>query len=62
MHREPLAQVVRRLGLSKELQKTNIVTSDREVLRLRREYPPMGQGLLFHNGEYGPLQLPECRQ
>lgn len=37
MQREPLGQVMRRLGLSKEIQKTNVVTSDREVLRLRTE-------------------------
>ncbi len=30
-------------------------------VRSQREYPQMGQGLLFHNGEYITLQLPECR-
>lgn len=30
-------------------------------IRSQREYPQMGQGLLFHNGEYITLQLPECR-
>lgn len=30
-------------------------------VRTQREYPPMGRGLLFHNGEYVMVQLPECR-
>lgn len=30
-------------------------------VRTQREYPQMGQGLLFHNGEYVRVQLPECR-
>ena len=30
-------------------------------VRTQREYPPMGRGLLFHNGEYVTVQLPECR-
>ena len=30
-------------------------------VRTQREYPQMGQGLLFHNGEYITLLLPECR-
>lgn len=30
-------------------------------VRSQREYPQMGQGLLFHNGEYITLQLPECK-
>lgn len=30
-------------------------------VRSQREYPQMGQGLLFHNGEYLTLQLPECQ-
>lgn len=29
-------------------------------VRSQREYPPMGQGLLFHNGEYVTLQLPDA--
>ena len=37
MQREPLGKVLRRLGVSKEIQKTNIVTNDREVLQLRTE-------------------------
>lgn len=31
-------------------------------VRVQREYPQMGQGLLFHNGEYVRVQLPECKQ
>lgn len=30
-------------------------------VRTQREYPQMGQGLLFHNGEYVRVQLPECK-
>lgn len=30
-------------------------------VRVQREYPQMGQGLLFHNGEYVRVQLPECK-
>lgn len=30
-------------------------------VRVLREYPQMGQGLLFHNGEYVKVQIPECR-
>lgn len=30
-------------------------------VRSMREYPQMGQGLLFHNGEYVKVQLPECK-
>ena len=30
-------------------------------VRVQREYPQMGQGLLFHNGEYVKVQLPECQ-
>lgn len=30
-------------------------------VRVQREYPQMGYGLLFHNGEYVKVQLPECR-
>ncbi len=30
-------------------------------VRVQREYPQMGQGLLFHNGEYVKVQLPECK-
>ena len=30
-------------------------------VRSQREYPQMGYGLLFHNGEYVTLRLPECR-
>lgn len=30
-------------------------------VRTQREYPQMGRGLLFHNGEYVTVQLPECR-
>lgn len=30
-------------------------------VRSQREYPQMGYGLLFHNGEYITLRLPECR-
>lgn len=30
-------------------------------VRSQREYPQMGQGLLFRNGEYVTLRLPECR-
>lgn len=37
MQREPLGKVLRRLGVSKEIQKTDIVTNDREVLQLRTE-------------------------
>lgn len=37
MQREPLGKILRRLGLSKEVQKTNIVTNDRKVLELRSE-------------------------
>lgn len=28
-------------------------------VRTQREYPPMGRGLLFHNGGYVTVQLPE---
>ena len=34
MQREPLGKILRRLGLSKEVQKTAIVTNDRRVLEL----------------------------
>lgn len=37
MQREPLGEILRRLGLSKEVQKTNIVKNDRKVLELRSE-------------------------
>lgn len=37
MQREPLGKILRRLGLSKEMQKTNIVTNDKKVLELRTE-------------------------
>lgn len=37
MQREPLGKILRRLGLSKEVQKTNIVTNDRKVLELMTE-------------------------
>ncbi len=30
-------------------------------VRSQREYPQMGYGLLFHNGEYAALRLPECK-
>lgn len=30
-------------------------------VRTQREYPQMGRGLLFHNGEYVTVQLPECQ-
>lgn len=30
-------------------------------VRSAREYPQMGYGLLFHNGEYVRVQLPECK-
>ncbi len=30
-------------------------------VRSQREYPQMGYGLLFHNGEYTVLKLPDCR-
>lgn len=30
-------------------------------VRSLRDYPQMGQGLLFRNGEYVTLQLPECK-
>lgn len=30
-------------------------------VRVQREYPQMGRGLLFHNGEYVTVQLPECK-
>lgn len=30
-------------------------------VRVQREYPQMGQGLLFRNGEYVTVQLPECK-
>ena len=30
-------------------------------VRMQREYPQMGRGLLFHNGEYITVQLPECK-
>lgn len=30
-------------------------------VRVQREYPQMGQGLLFHNGEYVRVQLPESK-
>lgn len=30
-------------------------------IRTQREYPPMGQGLLFHNGVYERILLPECK-
>lgn len=30
-------------------------------VRSQREYPQMGYGLLFHNGEYFAVRLPECR-
>ncbi len=34
MQSEPLGKIMRRLGLSKEIQKANIVTNDRKVLKL----------------------------
>lgn len=37
MQREPLGQVLRRLGLSKETQKMDLVTNDRKVLQLKLE-------------------------
>ncbi len=37
MQREPLGKILRRLGLSKEVQKTALVTNDREVLQLMAE-------------------------
>lgn len=37
MQREPLGEILRRLGLSKEVQKTNIVTNDGKVLELMTE-------------------------
>jgi len=37
MQREALSGVLRRLGLSKEIQKTALVTNDREVLQLNNE-------------------------
>lgn len=30
-------------------------------VRTQREYPPMGQGLLFHNGVYEKILIPECK-
>lgn len=30
-------------------------------VRTQREYPPMGQGLLFNNGVYEKVLLPECK-
>lgn len=30
-------------------------------VRTQREYPPQGQGLLFHNGVYERVLIPECR-
>lgn len=37
MQRDTLGKVLRRLGLSKEIQKMNLVTNDSEVLQLRME-------------------------
>lgn len=37
MHQDSLEKVMRRLGLSKEHQKSRLVTNDREVLKLRDE-------------------------
>lgn len=37
MQREALGVLLRKLGLSKEFQRSRIVTNDREVLRLKRE-------------------------
>lgn len=37
MQREPLGKILMRLGLSKELQKTALVTNDRSVLHLNQE-------------------------
>ncbi len=37
MQREPLGKIMRRLGLSKEIQKTMLVTNDRKVLQLMTE-------------------------
>ncbi|MDE7477235.1 MAG: helix-turn-helix transcriptional regulator [Lachnospiraceae bacterium] len=37
MQREPLGKILRRLGLSKEIQKTTIVTNDRRVMQLMTE-------------------------
>lgn len=31
-------------------------------VRTQREYPPMGQGLLFHNGVYDKVLIPECKE
>ena len=30
-------------------------------VKLQREYPVMGQGLLFHNGVYERVLIPECK-
>lgn len=30
-------------------------------VKTQREYPPMGQGLLFHNGVYDRALIPECK-
>ncbi len=37
MQREPLGQILRRLGVSKEVQKTALVTNDKSVLYLKNE-------------------------
>lgn len=37
LQREPLEKILKRLGLSKEIQKANIVTNDRNVLELMTE-------------------------
>lgn len=37
MHQDSLEMVMRRLGLSKEYQRSRVVTNDREVLRLKKE-------------------------
>ena len=67
MQREPLGKILMRLGLSKEIQKTALVTNDRSVLNLNNDLkncrnnrePEKARGLLGRMKNKLCLKIPE---
>lgn len=70
MQREPLGKILMRLGLSKEIQKTALVTNDRSVLHLHHELdvcrnnrePEKARALLGQMKNKLCLEIPENMQ
>lgn len=57
MQREPLGQILRRLGVSKEVQKTALVTNDRSVLYLKNELSVCRNNREIHKARFLLRQL-----